>query len=254
MKFLTVIFLMLFLVSCEDDKKPEPTPTPKPIETKPIEVEEPVQAIALKQGWFPEYNKIVMDAVKNAPHLLKYNKDPKWWADFFCGVAGAESGYKPWDTFPELSLGVSCMSVVKDKKKCQDIVDDYHKNHKYGQLAMNNPSKYGKYKAYIDRKGWDRVTKTFYLSEGLLQLSYSDKGYYGCDFDFEGDVEKFTTDQTKSIFDPKKNLECGVIILNRLVGKKGTPYYNSGHYWAVLKPSNSRHKDFFYYKDKCSKK
>lgn len=263
MKIIPLIMLMCFLASC-DSRKSEPTPTeevkteevkteepkvedPKTEEEKPevkspiIEEEKPVQAIALKKGWFPEYNKIIIDAVnKNGSNLLKYNKSPEFWAKLFCGVASAESSYRPWETYWEKELGVSCLEAWKDKAKCEKFVSNW-----------NGKQKYSSRKASIDARGWDRVTKTFYLSEGLLQLSYSDKNYYNCDFDFEGDKTKLDDDHTKTIFDPKKNLECGVVILNKLVGKKGTPYYDSGHYWAVLKPSNKRYSDFKTAMSKC---
>jgi len=96
-------------------------------------------------------------------------------------------------------------------------------------------------------KGYDPVTGTKYLSEGLLQLSYSDHEYYGCDFNWEADKNKHESDTSKTIFDPQKNLECGMIILDKLVAKHGRLLFNSGHYWAVLKPKNKRHKDFLYY-------
>ena len=248
MKRLILFLLIVGLVGCNPFKKEEPKeeppkqeevkPTPKPEPT--IEDDAPT-AIVLESGWKKEYEKILSDKIKShGPNLLKYKNDVGYWVKLFCGTAGAESAYKPWTTYWEKELGVSCLSVW-DKARCEKFVANWNKKQKYS-------SRY----AYIDRKGWDRVTKTFYLSEGLLQLSYSDKKYYGCDFDWEKDQFKLDDDHEKSIFDPKKNLECGVVILNRLVGKKGTPFFNSGHYWAVLKPSNKRHKDFKWYRDnKC---
>lgn len=189
-------------------------------------------------GWNSSYVSIVNNAVKtHGPSLLAYNKDPKFWNKFFCAVAGAESSYKTTETYWEKSLGVSCLSVWP-KDRCVAFVKDWNSR--------------SSRKAYIDRKGWDRVTKTFYLSEGLLQLSYSDAKYYSCDFDMELDRDLLSNDPRKTIFDPANNLECGVIIMNRLVKKKGQLYFNSGHYWAVLKPNNSRHKVFKnYLNQKC---
>jgi len=96
-------------------------------------------------------------------------------------------------------------------------------------------------------RGYDPITKRKYLSEGLLQLSYSDHEYYGCDFAWDVDKDKAEHDPTKTIFDPQKNLECGMMILDKLLRKHGRLVFNRGHYWAVLMPKNKRHKDFLYY-------
>ena len=129
---------------------------------------------------------------------------------------------------------MSCVSVW-DKARCEEFVKDWN--------SKNSR------KAAIDQKGWDRTTKTFYLSEGLLQLSYSDKQYYGCDFDWEKDRYKNADDHSKTIFDPYKNLECGVKILERQLTKYGTLYYNKS-YWAVLRPNRSSHDNYKWYYNK----
>lgn len=92
--------------------------------------------------------------------------------------------------------------------------------------------------------GYDRVNGSKYLSEGLTQLSYSDKQYYQCEFDWEADKHKDEKDPTKSIFDVRKNIECAMTILNKAVKREGKFIFNSGNYWAVLKPSNKRHQVF----------
>ncbi len=96
-------------------------------------------------------------------------------------------------------------------------------------------------------RGYDPITGRKYNSEGLLQLSYSDHEYYGCDFDWSTDKDKPDHDPSKTIFDPQKNLECGMMILDKLLRKHGKLIFNRGHYWAVLMPRNKRHKDFLYY-------
>ena len=92
--------------------------------------------------------------------------------------------------------------------------------------------------------GKDAVTGMQNTSEGLLQLSYQDSRYYACEFDWNTDRKKTAFDLSKSIFDIQKNIKCGMMIMNKLVGKKETYIFDSGNYWAVLKPSNKRHKIF----------
>lgn len=73
-----------------------------------------------------------------------------------------------------------------------------------------------------------------YYSEGLMQLSYEDCKAYS-----------FPLDKSKNeIFDIEKNIQLGMIILNRLVRKHGDFIFNSGNYWAVLQPKNKRHQVF----------
>ena len=96
-------------------------------------------------------------------------------------------------------------------------------------------------------KGYDPVTKMKYLSEGLFQLSYSDAIYYKCNFDIESDREKDSDDKTKTIFKPCNNIKCALVIMNKLMSRHKSPFFNNGHYWAVLKPNNPRHKVFLRY-------
>lgn len=73
-----------------------------------------------------------------------------------------------------------------------------------------------------------------YYSEGLMQLSYEDCPVYN-----------FPLDKSKNeIFEIEKNIELGLIILDRLVKSHGHYIFNSGNYWAVLQPKNKRHIEF----------
>lgn len=73
-----------------------------------------------------------------------------------------------------------------------------------------------------------------YYSEGLMQLSYEDCKAYG-----------FPLDKSKDeIFDIEKNIQLGMIIMNRLIRNNGRFIFNDGNYWAVLKPRNKRHQVF----------
>ncbi len=194
----------------------------------------------LKSGWDKKYDVYIEDYIKErGTNLLEYNNDMNYWKTFFYALARAESNLKPTSIYWEKNLGVSCLSVWSEEN-CNKYINDWNKN-------QQNRKRF----ASKDKRGWDNQTKSFYLSEGLLQLSYSDKRYYGCDFDWKKDKFKLSRDSSKTIFDPKKNLECGIIILDRLVKRKGKVFFNKGHYWSVLKPNNRRHKYFQkYFKSK----
>ena len=84
--------------------------------------------------------------------------------------------------------------------------------------------------------GTDAVTGLPVYSEGLLQLSYQDTLWAPfCEFDWDKDRHLSVTDKRKSIFDPMKNLNCGIRILNRQIEKRGRLVLSSDAYWAVLK-------------------
>ena len=86
--------------------------------------------------------------------------------------------------------------------------------------------------------GIDPITGEQVYSEGLLQLSYQDKlAYPFCDeFDWSRDRLLSRTDPTKTIFDPFKNLRCGIRILNWQVRRFNKIAVDRGQYWVVLKP------------------
>ncbi len=89
--------------------------------------------------------------------------------------------------------------------------------------------------------GIDSVTKQPVWSEGLLQLSYGDTyGHKQCEFDWKRDQHLEDTDRSKTIFDPRINLQCGVYIMARqltriktIVTGEGT-LYTKAYYWSVL--------------------
>lgn len=72
------------------------------------------------------------------------------------------------------------------------------------------------------------------FSIGLLQLSYTDRANYGCDFANEADIA-----------DPSRNLACGVRIMTKLVGKhsaigarSGNQWLGGAGYWSVLRTTS----------------
>lgn len=97
---------------------------------------------------------------------------------------------------------------------------------------------------YIEHnQGVDRVTGKPVASEGLLQLSYQDTlKYKFCDFDWSIDSKLSETDPKKTIFDPIKNLRCGIGILDLQVQKYDKFATDKGAYWAVIMPSHKNNR------------
>lgn len=87
----------------------------------------------------------------------------------------------------------------------------------------------------------DSITGEQVYSEGLLQLSYQDgKSYKECAgvFNWNDDKLLSRTSLQKTIFDPMRNLYCGIRIMNRIIKSKKTLMFDSGNYWAVLRPTS----------------
>lgn len=84
--------------------------------------------------------------------------------------------------------------------------------------------------------GTDSVTKLPVYSEGLLQLSYQDiRGYSFCDFDWDVDSKLDKNDPKKTIFDPYRNLDCGVGIMSRQLARSGLITVITNAYWSTLR-------------------
>jgi hypothetical protein len=88
--------------------------------------------------------------------------------------------------------------------------------------------------------GTDPVTGRPVYSEGLLQLSYQDKlAYPFCnDFDWRSDKKLSAQDPRKTIFDPFKNLACGIRILDYQARRYHLIAFDRSQYWAVLRPKS----------------
>jgi len=96
-----------------------------------------------------------------------------------------------------------------------------------------NPATY-----YVETTmGLDPVTGRQVASEGLLQLSYQDQRSYNldCGFDWAVDKNYTNTDSRKSIFDPLKNLRCGIKILAKQLARQRAISTTTDVYWSVLK-------------------
>lgn len=84
--------------------------------------------------------------------------------------------------------------------------------------------------------GTDPITKQPVYSEGLLQLSYQDVQWAPyCEFDWSKDKYLAPTDPKKTIFDPYKNLRCGILIMANQIRRRGAIVVSTGVYWAVLR-------------------
>jgi len=81
-------------------------------------------------------------------------------------------------------------------------------------------------------------------SEGLLQLTYEDRERYGCDFDWERDRRLPASDASKTILQPRNNLECGSKILDRQVIEEGKPLLSRSGYWSTLRPGSPSYRVF----------
>ncbi len=90
----------------------------------------------------------------------------------------------------------------------------------------------------------DDVTGRYVRSEGLLQLTYEDQERYGCDFDWEKDRKLPAKDASKTILQPKNNLECGVKILDRQIIDAHKPLLSHSGYWSTLRPGGSSYRVF----------
>jgi len=75
------------------------------------------------------------------------------------------------------------------------------------------------------------------ISRGLLQLSLSDANGYGCPFTTEEDL-----------YSPKLNLQCGVMIMDRLVSVSGAisgydpankQWLGASRYWGTMRSTNN---------------
>ena len=89
----------------------------------------------------------------------------------------------------------------------------------------------------------DAVTGRPVVAEGLLQLGYADalRGPY-CRFDWPADEARAADDPDKTIFAPRRHLECGIGILARQVARRGQVVSPTGIYWSVLREGGAHDK------------
>lgn len=114
--------------------------------------------------------------------------------------------------------------------------------------SSRNPCKLYHEKA----QGKDSITGQIKLSEGLMQLSFSDvRGYPKCQFEYLKDKKAHLDDLAKrngrtgwhsenpnqTILDPVKNLSCAVHIFDTLTAKYPSSSFHKvmGKYWSVIR-------------------
>ena len=91
----------------------------------------------------------------------------------------------------------------------------------------------------------DEVTGLLVRSEGLLQLTYEDSKRYGCDFDWAADKALPSKDPSKTILQPKNNLECGVKILaNQIIVQHKSLLSPASGYWSTLQSGRPSYRVF----------
>lgn len=167
-------------------------------------------------------------------------------------VRGAES--KPWTTSTKQMVQQYGSHLLLGTDDMKTFCPNYNslsvpqKVHFWAYLI----SAITRYECYYDPAvryvepgmGKDAVTGQPVASEGLLQLSYQDAltHPYCNEFDWSIDSKLDPLDKKKTIFDPYKNLRCGIQILNQQVKKYNKIGTNTGGYWAVIIPSNKHSK------------
>lgn len=84
--------------------------------------------------------------------------------------------------------------------------------------------------------GYDAVTHNMVRSEGLMQVSYQDSHYPYCNkFRWNEDQNKDPSDSSKSIFDYKLNLSCGIGIINFIAQNTHLLVVSDNTYYDVLR-------------------
>jgi peptidoglycan hydrolase-like protein with peptidoglycan-binding domain len=147
--------------------------------------------------------------------------------------------------------------LFADFDKCQDITrirPDYkslsrtQKINVWGELisAIAKPeSSWNPTSWMFEAQGIDVVTGQQVRSEGLLQLSYQDKGNYKklpCRFDWNADKNFPVKDIRKTIMNPEINLEFGINVLANQIRRTGKIILTNGVYWAVIKENGKYQK------------
>ena len=90
----------------------------------------------------------------------------------------------------------------------------------------------------------DEVSGRAGHTSGLLQLTYEDQKRYGCDFDWDADKKLPVKDPSRTILQPKNNLECGVKILDHQLIEKHKPLLWPSGYWSTLRPGTMSYRVF----------
>ncbi|MBX3016486.1 MAG: hypothetical protein KF767_01250 [Bdellovibrionaceae bacterium] len=158
----------------------------------------------------------------------------------------ARSDSKPWSTYAFKVIREEAYDSLNKAIDADVFCPNYHNLSKdqrinfWGALISGitkfesgyNPTT----RYHESTMGTDPITKQPVYSEGLLQLSYQDVQWAKyCEFDWSKDKNLKSTDPKKTIFDPYKNLRCGIKILAAQVNRTKEILLTSGVYWAVIR-------------------
>jgi hypothetical protein len=193
--------------------QPEPVPQPSPQPSATPKTDKPIKPPTKSTQWKPEWTQI-LDRLNIVERMTKTPKDISLLCPRYESLSGGEKS-EFWTSFfralaqAESSFDPTCTTLEPGLGK-------------------------------------DAVTGLQIRSEGLLQLSYQDAPYYHCDFNWAKDKalhQQNIRNPEKSIFNPEKNLACGVDIFLRQIKKRGRIFTN--FYWAPLKAArkNSGYKN-----------
>jgi len=176
----------------------------------------------------------------------------------------------PRDMFnlPPSSVGRACPNYAQMSKadRAAFIVhffksmawaeSDFVPTTRYAERGSNFVDKYVTIKKSSGRKGRtktvrvpiykkDSVTGLDIVSEGLMQVSYQDAEKHGCSFDWKADRKLGVKDSRKTIFDPKRNIQCAINIVAKQLGK-GRELVSQGnkYYFACLDTTGGNHSKF----------
>jgi hypothetical protein len=185
----------------------------------------------------PKYSNTLQQTISPPEMLpLAWEKDPsrKKWSQYL---------------FTEIEKNIDILDKAKDIEYfCPNyaLLKSYEKINVWGQLIAGMAyyeSSFDPTARYLEPMSeYDPVTGNAIVSEGLLQLGYSDALYHGCNFNWNIDSQLEPGDPRKTILDPYRNLNCGIIILSKQIQKHGNIMINKGAYWAVIKTGHRNNK------------
>ncbi|HMH15400.1 MAG TPA: hypothetical protein VK578_20035 [Edaphobacter sp.] len=211
---------LLLVVGCgkhqETDSKPVPVATPAPA-MKPAPAT-PIDTKRIELGgktWDPEWDKIVELALPTAMLSRQVPRDVKRFCPRFYEMA-EDDKRAFWAYF------FQALAAAEAGLKPTTRV-----RHTEAEVAVK-----------------DGVTGRAVRSEGLLQLTYEDQKRYGCDFDWDRDKVLKVDDPSRTILQPKNNLECGVKILEKQIIEQHKPLLSQSGYWSTLRPGGASYRVF----------
>jgi hypothetical protein len=217
-QFVAALAMTLLAVGCNKTQTPAaaattpPVPAMKPAPPTPIDVK---RAEIGGPMWDPGWDKIVEEALP--PELLspQAGRDMRAFCPRFDAIAEADKRAF-WAYFFQALAGAE------------------------GGLKPTSNVRHGQAEMQVK----DSVTGMRGRTEGLLQLAYEDQKRYRCDFDYEADRKLKPGDPSRTILQPKNNLECGIKILDQELFQQHKPLLSRTEYWSTLQPGTASYSVF----------